>query len=179
MALIPKIDMDFQQDGLRIYDTTGRYLLDTNAEGWGSPNIDYANIVSAVVKVLNENSEESAEYTLDYSTVDGTPEIITFGPFEKDFKDGRFEVILTLTDDSDQVYTAKLCKAFFPNIQCCIDKAVTKVIDLEDDHYYMKRINQLVATYDALCMSAHCMNLKQIDNWLKKLQNICEPCVNA
>jgi len=176
MALVPKINVKWKQDGFYFYDTTGRYLLDTNPGGWGAPNIEYSDVDSAELKVTNENSGETKTYSLDYSAVSGTPEEIEFSPYEAGFKDGRFKFTLTIIDSSEVVYTATLCKAFFPDIQCCIDKLVVDVINHQDDDFYLKRVNQITALYDALCMSALCLNITQIDNWLSKLKLICNPC---
>jgi hypothetical protein len=139
MALVPDIKITYQTDGLRVTDQTGRYSLENNVGGWGTPNDDYINVTSATLVITNENT--GATTTEDVTTVvtgkDGTtPDEFDFGPFPY-MEDGIYKVEYTVVTGTG-TYTKCISTFFMSDIDCCVDKLIKNIIHNEDD--YIKKV---------------------------------------
>ena len=175
MALEPKINFCLKNDGIHIFDTTGRYDSEENETGWGTPNIEYNEVVSAVLDIKNINTGQG--FTIDnFFNIFETPkEIIEFGPFDYKFDDGIIEVEYTIEDSAENVYNACISKFYMRNIDCCIDTLIYESLSNEDPQF-IKTIQIADAQRKALKLSAMCMNLDVLEKKLKLLKTICNNC---
>jgi hypothetical protein len=177
MALIPEVTFNYQVDGFRIQDITGRYAVDSNTGGWGSPNEDYAAITSAIITLKNETTLALKTYDVtDQITGLTNQEVITFGPYPS-LGDGLYKVTYSLTTTVD--YSDISCKFFMPNIDCCVDGLIADLIKNDCDYKYIKKVLQIEAQRQALKKSAYSLNSERVTYFINKLKLICTPCANA
>lgn len=111
---------------LKFTEETGIYNATTNLTGYGTPNIEIADVVTAVLTIIGPNgisydvdlfvtglfpsNTNSIEYTiplLDY----GNPTIIT---------DGQWYFNYTITTNMAETYNTSVYKYFYCNSECCV-----------------------------------------------------------
>jgi len=110
---------------IRFSETTGLYST-ANPGGWGAPNIDVSDAVTATLAITPYGStttytidlldtglfpthETSFEYDLPLSEI-GSPTSIV---------DGQWLFVYTVTDATD-TYTKTIYKYFYCNSECCV-----------------------------------------------------------
>lgn len=137
MSLIPKftIGNGCNFDSLTHTQTTGVYNADTNAGGYGSPNIETSDVDSTTLSITNlfteitfddittitaSSTEVETEIALDELTVDGAVVYTTT------LEDGIYEFIFSvLSGDSTYTYTVR--KLYLPELWSLLANASLKI----------------------------------------------------
>lgn len=181
MALIPKICVGVKNNcsTFVIKDITEEYNVDTNAGGWGSPNIDISDVEGAYINITYSTGI-TAQYVVDILTL---PTTVTgkFTIAEIDIAplDGEYTVEYQIIIDDRVAYSAKVKIFSTCLVRCCIDKMWAKYASgvSEDCNCSESKENTALtaeALYRALLSSSACLDSVSRDVILKKIQRLCE-----
>lgn len=165
---------------LTFVETTGAYNDTTNPNGWGTPNEDTTDAVSAVLTVTLESG---STYNIDlfsdgFPTTSDTIEYL-IDPVDIGMKDGGklTDQIITFTYTvvtGTTTYTQNIQQAFYCQVQCCV-LSMFVGLDVECD-CSIDQINNALKSYallKGLIYSANCGNKTNFNNILAQLQKLC------
>jgi len=185
MALIPKIKLCLASNcsTLTFRETTGVYNATTNTGGYGTPNIDTTNIVSAVLSVVDPNG---VTYTIDlfatgdYPTTNTDLEYtIDLGDLNRtSIEDGYWEFIYDLVDDQDDEYSGNVSYYFYCNTECCVSKLLN-LIELDEcmcneaNNDRLETYTRAKALLQSLKNAAGCFDTTKFNKIKTVLQKIC------
>jgi hypothetical protein len=186
MALSPKIKICLASDctTLTFSDITGIYNSQTTVGGYGTPNPEINDFVSANLKVISPSNNE---YTIDLFGTGDFPTTnkdlkytINLEDLERtSIEDGYWEFMYTLLDDNNNTFTYNISYYFYCNSKCCADKMLSK-IDLTDN-LFKKENKEKMDTYTqvkvllaSLINSAECFNENNFNNIKKEINKLCK-----
>lgn len=177
--MIPKLKTVITNNSITFTDITGRYDVTNNPNGWGTPNIDYVDIVESKVTVTNLTTNNTVVFLIPINGTLTTPEEIEFDPFEYAYEDGTIKIEYYLKDINEVEYLYCSKVFYMLNINCCIDTLLFNTINNEEDTVYLNKVLQAEAIRAALCKSALCMNAERITYFFNKLKLICNSCATV
>ena len=184
MPLILKTSIHKTDEGIFIKDISGIYNASTNLTGWGDPNLEIANVVTANTVVTNLFDDTTANFILNYSTMTLSNSMV-FGPFTNTFKDGILKAETTVNtqitvDELPVLQSLTNCvqKFFMCHADCCVDKYLLSSLDYNsiNDHIIINNIMQAEAIRRTLKYAAHSMSMSKIKYFLELLNNFCQLC---
>lgn len=191
MAFIPTISACLNGcTGITFNDTTGFYNNPNNLYGWndnatlwknqvgGSPYVTAATIdislnggeaisVSVLDKIQNSVFPDFELY--QYTPVDSTGS--TFN-----LSDGYYNIVYTITDNNDVVYTTDTTFVVYCNVACCVaNKAAAVAAELCNDCDSQAYEDFLLADgiLQALKATAESLGTAEFTKLLNKLQKLC------
>lgn len=135
MALELKINVTANSSRVTFCETTCSYDASTNPTGWGTPNPETADAVSATLYATQPGSEVVTD-TFDLSTYfpDDTGLCIAYEATDFDglteIPDGiwTFEYEVIVTEGEEQVPYTTECKFLFDHgIRCCLAKRTARI----------------------------------------------------
>lgn len=176
-----KLKVKITNSSIAFWDITGRYDVEDNPEGWGTPNIDYSEVENAEVIVTNISTNKSITIDLTpvFQGIAGTSKKINLGEYTYDYEDGVISVEYKIKDIYDEEYEYKLDSLYTINIDCCIDKLLVDAVNLKKDDIYINKVLRAEAIRSALKKSGLCNNLERINHFLYKLNLICNSCATV
>jgi hypothetical protein len=191
MAFIPTISACLNGcTGITFNDTTGFYNSVTNLYGWndgatlwknqidGSPYVIAATIdislnggVATTVSVLDkiQNSVFPEFELYQYTPVDSTGSTFNLA-------DGYYNIVYTITDNNDVVYTTDTIFVVYCNVACCVaNKAAAVAAELCNDCDSQAYEDFLLADgiLQALKATAESLGTAEFTKLLNKLQKLC------
>lgn len=187
MALIPTINVCVKTacSVLTFSDTTGAYNVTTNPGGYGAPNPEVGDFVTATLKIIAPSGTEynldlialSAGFPTDNVDFQYTIPSASIGN-RTIIEDGYWQFIYTINDGSD-TYIASKTSIFTCNTNCCVNSMLLN-IDAENSSIYNVTNNKRIAEYvkakaflDSLKYYAFCGNLDKFTNIKLVLDKIC------
>ena len=116
---------------LQFSENTGIYTL-ANPGGWGTPNIEIDNVVTATLLI---KGPDGVEYTIDLTIGNLPSNIVGFSyniPLVSmgspiTITDGQWYFVYTVIDDNDVEYSTTVNKYFTCNTKCCISNMLANV----------------------------------------------------
>lgn len=185
MALIPNITVCLKSNctELEFTETTGIYNASTNVGGYGTPNVNTTDIISANLLVIApDDTEYNINMTLhDFPNSDNTIEyqlsLVNIGNRDK-IEDGYWQFVYTLTDDDEVEYTVTKSYFFYCNAQCCVYTMLSTIsVDaLSTDELNNSKITnyQRVKTLlDSLKNASNCANETQFNKIKTLILKLC------
>lgn len=182
MAFIPKLSV-CELKGcsvLRIKEITGLYHSLRNTQGWETPNISTADLVTAqliitspsgTITTVNVLSQIPVPYVEDFyfNDISITPE------------DGEWSIQYLLTTDS-ATYSNILRTFLTCSVRCCIDKLQCKVLNEDIDcgcecteiSELREKVDFMESLYYTMMSSKSCNNSGARNKILKQLQRLCK-----
>lgn len=191
MALIPSISICKSSDckSLSLNETTGAYTL-INLGGYGTPNVDLSDIISAVLTINIPGS--STPIVIDLFSItppDNFPSddpttptfiidsvVLGLGPAGV-LSDGLYTFQYDVTDNTNVTYTYSTTFLMTCTIECCVAKLLAEVAkcgcDCDDDakEDALFAYTLLVALKSSLSCDN---NTTKTNNILSSLQRICK-----
>ena len=128
MALVPKISARTLNccQLLQVKDITMAYDVSLNPTGWGSPNIEHSDVVSATVAITYPNGTKVTEDVSVAFQVGTDPfDLCSLSPVGATFPDGVYLVEYTIFDGADTYYTSVQI-SMDCNVSCCVDKMFSR-----------------------------------------------------
>lgn len=122
---------------LRFSETTGFYNS-TNLTGWGTPNQQLADTISATLEITVPSG---TVYTLDLYATTIFPTNVMYTPYDiplasigspTTIEDGEWKFVYTVADSKTNVATTTIYKYFYCNSACCV-KQMLADLDLTCD----------------------------------------------
>ncbi len=185
MALTPTINLCLANgcQVLTFKDTTGAYSV-SNPTGYGTPNPEIVDFVSAVLTVI---APDETEYEIDLFA-DSFPTVDVDQEYEIDLddlgsrtsiEDGYWSFIYTIVTAGAVTYTATFGAIFLCNARCCVQRILLKIDENKfgtTDKQNQKYINNYLkakAILDTLTYYAYCGNLDKFDNIKLVLDKMC------
>jgi hypothetical protein len=176
--------------GITINDTTGFYNSVTNIYGWndnttlwktalgGNPHVVAATIgislnggAPITVNVLNKVQESVFP---DFELYQYTPVDSTGSTFN--LADGYYNIVYTLTDNNDVVYTTDTTFVVYCNVACCVSKLAARVADELCNNCDSEAYNDFLIAdgmLQALKATAESLGTQEFTKLLNKLQKLC------
>ena len=191
MAFIPTISACLNGcTGITFNDTTGFYNNPNNLYGWnnnatlwknqldGSPYVATATIsislngsVATPISVLNKIQDSVFP---DFELYQYTPVDTNSGNFN--LADGYYNIVYTITDNNDVVYTTDTTFVVYCNVACCVaNKAAAVAAELCNDCDSQAYEDFLLADgiLQALKATAESLGTAEFTKLLNKLQRLC------
>ena len=191
MAFIPTISSCLNGcTGITFNDTTGFYNNPNNLYGWnnnatlwknqldGSPYVNAATIsislnggAATTVSVLNKIQDSVFP---DFELYQYTPVDTNSGNFN--LADGYYNIVYTITDNNDVVYTTDTTFVVYCNVACCVaNKAAAVAAELCNDCDSQAYEDFLLADgiLQALKATAESLGTAEFTKLLNKLQKLC------
>jgi hypothetical protein len=191
MAFIPTISACLNGcTGITFNDTTGFYNNPNNLYGWnddatlwknqldGSPYVNAATIsislngsVATPISVLNKIQDSVFP---DFELYQYTPVDTNSGNFN--LADGYYNIVYTITDNNDIVYTTDTVFVVYCNVACCVaNKAAAVAAELCNDCDSQAYEDFLLADgiLQALKATAESLGTAEFTKLLNKLQKLC------
>jgi hypothetical protein len=191
MAFIPTISACLNGcTGITFNDTTGFYNNPNNLYGWnnnatlwknqldGSPYVNAATIsislnggAATTVSVLNKIQDSVFP---DFELYQYTPVDTNSGNFN--LADGYYNIVYTITDNNDVVYTTDTTFVVYCNVACCVaNKAAAVAAELCNDCDSQAYEDFLLADgiLQALKATAESLGTAEFTKLLNKLQKLC------
>lgn len=140
MALVPKISFIINNkcDKITITEETGVYVVNSNEEGWGTPNIDTSSITDASVNIYDSTGVDLLQtfilkdLTTDiYAGVVSAPTPGAFIAFNEVLwtqTDGVYKVEYTLTDGVDTYTNLEQYELFTCSLENCLNSLTVKLV---------------------------------------------------
>jgi hypothetical protein len=175
LELSIKVCVETGCTSLQITDDTNVYSVG-NTGGWGSPNIEGSDVVSAELLITQPSGDVVTEDVTAQipSTVTGD---IIFTSVDAYSKDGIYKINYVVTTNSTS-YQYTLNKLLLCNTRCCIDKMwvnlMEKICDSCDYEKELKNVLLAEALLGGLKAQGACINTSYIENTLERLEQLCE-----
>ena len=164
---------------LQFSENTGIYTL-ANPGGWGTPNIEIGNVVTATLLI---KGPDGVEYTIDLTIGNLPSNIVGFSyniPLVSmgspiTITDGQWYFVYTVIDDNDVEYSTTVNKYFTCNTKCCISNMLAKVNTCDscpkDDSEEL--YNKAKTMFDSLENAAECGDLTTFNSIKKIIDKLC------
>ncbi len=135
MALTPTIVLCVQSGctELTFSETTGAYDSVTNTGGYGSPNINIADVANAVLRITSPDdticdidvkdlsdfptTNEDFEYSIDLADLEDRTSI----------EDGYWQFSYRVTDGASTLYEGTKAYFFYCNSNCCVERLLAGI----------------------------------------------------
>jgi hypothetical protein len=169
---------------LSIFDCTGEYDAVANPTGFGTPNLEIADITAVTLDIT---FPDGTVYNLDASSylpnVDGTFIYLTYNDVTGNggtFPDGKYEFTYTVTDNTTPTpveYTQDLTEYFYNTVECCLQQkaAALKLEDCNCDgsKNEIEEVSMGWIALQALCSQVCLEQYENADESLEFIQKIC------
>jgi hypothetical protein len=140
MSLVPKISISTNNkcNAIAITEKTDVFVLGTNEGGWGGPNIDTDDIVSAILEIndLEGNTLETIDILPAFSFVVTAPTPGAFVAYDNivwENLDGIYELVYTITSQSKDVFVNNIThELILCNLCNCLQALIVKMLDACD-----------------------------------------------
>lgn len=125
-----------------VTETTGVYDASTNAGGWGNPNQEIAEVLTATITVSLLTDAATGTYAAATNVINAFPtlpntdetefcitaEDLGYGT-DATFVDGIYKIVYAITGNDGSVFSASVTEYFFfdCNAQCCRKNAANDV----------------------------------------------------
>jgi hypothetical protein len=176
--------------GITINDTTGFFNSVTNPFAWndnttlwknqvdGEPYVIAATIgislnggVPITINVLDKIQESVfPDFELyKYNPVDSTGSAFALA-------DGYYNIVYTITDSNDTVYTTDITFVVYCNVACCVSKLAARVADELCNNCDSDAYNDFLIAdgmLQALKATAESLGTQEFTKLLNKLQKLC------
>lgn len=162
-------------------ETTGLYSA-TNTGGWGTPNADIGDIVTALLQVTGP---DGTPYTINLLT-ESFPSSNSSFSYEfltsvvGDYEDGAWQFLLYYVDDSGTVYQKKHNYLFYCNTACCVETMLANIevgeCDNCNDIAKIDTYLKVKVFLDTLKYAAKCY---QVSNFTSIKSILDKLCVNS
>lgn len=187
MALIPNINLCLQSGctDLIIRETTGIYDVTTNEGGYGSPNIETTDVISAILVVI---APDNTEYTIDLLELDSFPKDnvdyeytipLSYIGNRESIEDGYWQFTYTVTTSGSE-YSVSKSYFFYCNAKCCVSKMLSAItisnIDNINDTVNNKKIEKYTRVktlLESIKGAANCGNETQFNKILTLITKYC------
>ena len=184
MALIPKIRLCLANNctDLTFYELTGVYNAITNIGGYGSPNKELNQIVSANLSIV---SPDNTTYNIDMTNYNFPSSNIDFNTIidlsllsRTSIEDGYWQFIYTLVDNVSTTHVVTMGYYFYCNIECCVSKLLNKIAlnDSLSSKLEINKINEYTKAkvfLESLKNAANCFNTANFNVIKSYLNKIC------
>lgn len=172
-----KASINCCDNNLTVKDITSFYS-ENNTNGWGCPNISFADVTNA--KFIVTNSLGSNEYNVtsevqNINDYNGSYEFddITLNSYVDGITTVQFLITANNTQYSNTVTFISLC-----NIRKCIDKLWLDLANASCDNKcniidYIEDAELAESLYQALLSAGVCYDVNVINNLLSKLNKLC------
>lgn len=159
-------------EALKITDTTGAYSAG-NTGGWGTPNINPSDVLSATIEVVTGQSSE----TFDVLSLIPDPVIgefiypdITLASFD----DGIYDITYTITT-ATETFTYLLSLVNLCNIRCCLDKKWAEFAkSCNSCNEFPDYLMFAEALYETIKRGIPtCGGRNDVESYLEKLKKLC------
>jgi hypothetical protein len=160
-------------------ETTGPYDSVYNTTGYGTPNIELADMESAILTITDP--------TGTISTIDLTPQGFPTDDLIADgytitsttpLADGQWTFIYTVTPSllGSEPYTKTISKLFYCNADCCVEKMLTKVevCDCCNDNTDLNNYVKVSTFLSSLKKAASCGDVTSFSSILKIVNKLCK-----
>ena len=179
MALVPKINFCLKNtcSVISISDVTGIYHVSNNPTGWGSPNAQGADVLTATITITNPDGIEQivdvSSQIPDPVTGDFTFEDITLS----DYKDGVTSLNYTIITSTD-TYRAYAETLLICNTRACVEKMWATVACKScagncDLSSLIDDANLAEGLLNGLNSSASCCNKDCVNRVLEAIEQLC------
>lgn len=160
-------------------ETTGAFNANTNPNGWGAPNEDTTDALTAELAI---QLADGSTYTIDlkattfFPTTDTTFEYLINGSdigYDGQIDDQIISFTYTVTT-STETYTQTVVQGFYCQAECCVNKMFVD-LDFECDCIKdeMDSALKAFAILQGLKYSANCGNATNFNNLLAQLNKLC------
>lgn len=188
MALELRIDAQANSSSITFFETTCAYDAVTNDTGWGAPNPETADAVSAVLDITQPNNTSVTD-TIDLFTYYPSDTGLGYKIFQTaltdpnntgKIQDGVWTLTYTVgvTEGETVVEYDTTCKFLFTaNSDCCIAKRVSQLnttpcdTAYDEETYYLIMI--LKAAKAAFCNQEYDRAQKLMDELVRKCDCCC------
>lgn len=122
---------------IRFSENTG-YYSSVNTTGWGSPNQQLVDTISATLDITNPDGDT---YTIDLLATTLYPTNVMYTPYDIPLsdigsptfiEDGEWKFVYTVTDIKNNTATTTIYKYFYCNSECCVTQMLA-TLDLSCD----------------------------------------------
>jgi hypothetical protein len=162
-----------------IKDVTGLYNPVNNLVGWGFPNLEREDVVSATLTLTFTNSKG----TVTTETIDVTTEVqdslladIELTTYEVS-QDGILDIRYVIEGPEDAEYETETSIGIFCNVECCVDKLALKAAKTAcnpcEKGRYPTTFDVATTLLSALPKISVCLNRTDYFSVLKQLERIC------
>ena len=138
MALVPQISLSISGkcNKFSALDQTGPYHALNNPGGWGTPNIDTADITESLVLIYDSTGAtllETYDVTSVYAGVAGAPtpgaSFVLINEESWTQADGIYQVKYKITDDPDIFWNETQHVLFTCNLCACMQKLIHSLLE--------------------------------------------------
>jgi len=168
---------------LTFTETTGAYNATYNLGGYGSPNIETSDVLTAVLIITSPSGIEYPQIDLystgDFPTDSLTDEgyVITLIP-DTSLEDGEWTFTYAIST-FDEEYTKTITKLLFCNANCCVSTMLSN-LQLNDTCDSCKPTEQSMdylkiwTFLQSLKKAAYCGDVDNFTNLLKIINKLCK-----
>jgi len=156
-----------------ITDTTGTYHVNSNPNGWGSPNIEAGDAGFLVtIDITNNGNTISTDVTSQVPlTVSGD---FTYDDIEVNLVDGWTTITYTIsTDATSSVVTRKIFT--YCTIKCCISQKMKELLTFDEckDSKLLMKYFHMWNMFKTLQSEANGCDADSASSTLTRLQSLC------
>ncbi len=166
---------------LQFTETTRAYDATTNPTGWGTPNIDLSDAVTATLTVTSEDMPEDSVFDLLAEGFPTDDEDLIFTMSNEDLNfglantitDGSYNFLYEVTTDS-QSYSVSVDVLIYCNVKCAVYNMLANLqVKCHDCHVEDVKEALLAWTYlQSLIHAALCGDKSRFEKILKILNKI-------
>ena len=190
MAFIPTISACLNGcTGITFNDTTGFYNNPNNLYGWNDDstlwktNILSPYVIAATISISLNGGEATSVSVLDkiQNSVFPDFELYQYTPVDStgstfNLSDGYYNIVYTITDNNDVVYTTDTTFVVYCNVACCVANkaaAVAEELCLDCDSQAYEDFLLADGILQALKATAESLGTAEFTKLLNKLQKLC------
>lgn len=187
MALELKINVTANSSRVTFCETTCSYDASTNPTGWGTPNPETADAVSATLYVTQPSSDVVTD-TFDLSTYfpDSAGLCIAYEANEFQDTEGStsivdgiwtFEYEVVVTEGEEEVPYTTTCKFLFDHgIRCCIAKRTARIDITSCDPKYIEETYALKMLHEQARNAFCAQQYDKAERIINYLKTVCDCC---
>ena len=183
MAEVFKIKVEGDMSAFYVFDETGKYSTVANPEGWGLPNKQTSDILTAVFAAWAPGLDPNVDAPLTFDLYPYLPndenkgrEVLATDLGLTDIESGVWNFKVALTTNKETIVAEYSCY-FDEKIRCCISKGKLKIEPCTLDNHCTNKAMELEVLADNAAW-AHCSGDDNTANDLARyIQLQCECCI--
>lgn len=183
MAEVFKIEVEGDSSAFYVFDVTGKYSTTTNPTGWGLPNKETSEVLTAVFSAWCPTQDPLVDppYTFDvypYLPNDEKKgrEVLAIDLGLTDIESGVWNFKVELTTATETIEATYQCY-FDEKVRCCIEKGKLKIEPCTLDSKCTKKAMELEVLADNAQWAYCAGDIETANKTAKYIQLQCDCCI--
>lgn len=183
MAEVFKIKVEGDISAFYVFDVTGKYSTASKPNGWGLPNKQTTDVLTAVFSAWAPRLDPSVDLPVTFDVYPYLPndenkgrEVLALDLGLADIESGVWNFKVTLTTATETIEAEYQCY-FDEKIRCCIAKGKLKIEPCTLDSHCTQKAMELEVLADNAAWNFCNGDIDTANNLAKYIQLQCECCI--